>query len=94
MDYHGMADAAGSLVERVVALPGSGTEAFIAALDGRTPVDRLDSLDDAIEHAERIAGPRSTVLLSPGCAFFFSRYIEGGPSFRQRVRRHLGLDAE
>jgi UDP-N-acetylmuramoylalanine--D-glutamate ligase len=85
-----MADAAARHCERILVLPGSGSDAFLARLEGRLPVERLEDLDGAIARARRVATPGSAVLLSPGCAFFQSRYIEGGPTFERRVEAALG----
>ncbi|MEE2830461.1 MAG: cyanophycin synthetase, partial [Myxococcota bacterium] len=90
MDYQGMADAAAQSRCTILALPGSGTEALLSALDGRCDVSHLDDLDQAIERAGDLAEDGGVVLLSPGCAFFHSRYIDGGASFAQRVRVFLG----
>ena len=89
MDYRGMADAAAASADRVLALPGSGSEAFLAALGGRVPVERHDELDPALARARAVAGPGMSVLCSPGCAFFFSRFVDGGPGFARRVRAVL-----
>jgi len=90
MDFGGMARAAARYAERVLALPGSGTEAFLAQLERRLPVERLDDLDAVIARARRVVTPGSAVLLSPGCAFFHSLFIEGGPTFTRRVAAALG----
>ncbi len=85
MDYRGMADAAAEHADAVLALPGSGTDAFLGALGDRVPVHRHDALDAALAHARSLARPGTSVLCSPGCAFFFSRFVDGGPSFARRV---------
>ena len=90
MNYAGMADAAARYAERILALPGTGTDAFLESLDGRLPVERLEDLDAAIARARRVVTPGNAVLLSPGCAFFHSLYLEGGPSFARRVETALG----
>ncbi len=89
MDYTGMADATAAVGRAVIALPGSGTEAFLKALDGRLPVVRVDDLDAALPAAREQAQPGDAVLLSPGCAFFHSTFITGGPSFARQVRALL-----
>ena len=90
MDYGGMADAAARYCERVLALPGSGTDALLAKLEGRLPVERLDDLDGAISRARRVVTPGNAVLLSPGSAFFHRRFIEEGATFARRVEAALG----
>ncbi len=90
MDYTGMSDALAAVGRGVIALPGSGSEAFLRALGGRLPVTAVQDLDEGIEAARAMAQAGDVVLLSPGAAFFQSRFIAGGPSFAQRVRAALG----
>jgi UDP-N-acetylmuramoylalanine--D-glutamate ligase len=85
MDYGGMADAAAAHASAVLALPGSGTEAFLGALAGRVGVERFTDLDSLLVDAVDRVPAGGTVLLSPGCAFFHSRFLEDGPTFGQRV---------
>lgn len=85
MDYRGMADAAARHADAVLALPGSGTDAFLTALAGRVEVHHHDALDAALAQARSLARPGVSVLCSPGCAFFFSRFVDGGPSYARRV---------
>ena len=85
MDYAGMADAAAEHTDAVIALPGSGTDAFVMALGDRVVVHRHEALDEALSLARQLAAPGTSVLCSPGCAFFFSRYVDGGPSYARRV---------
>jgi UDP-N-acetylmuramoylalanine--D-glutamate ligase len=90
MDFAGMAQAAARYADLVLALPGSGADAFLRALGDRVAVEHWHALDPALRRARAAARPGSTVQLSPGCAFFFSRYIDGGPTFAERVRAVLG----
>jgi len=89
MDFAGMADAAAAHARRIYKLPGTGADAFVAALAGRVPVTECDDVDAAVAACRRDAEAGDVVLLSPGCAFFFSRFLDGGPSFRARVQRAL-----
>ncbi len=91
MDYSGMAAAAAQHCDKVLALPGTGTEALVAKLPATLPVERFEDLDQVIAHAKEIAAPGTAVLLSPGCAFFHSRYIEPGPTFARRVEAALNV---
>jgi len=93
MDYGGMANAAAEAGATVLALPGSGTEAFLTALAGRCGVVRSESLDEMIETASGIANRGAVILLSPGCAFFHREFIESGASYRRRVHDFLGAPA-
>ena len=85
MDYTGMADAAALRADAVIALPGSGTESFLRALAGRVAVHHSEDLDAALVQARALARPGGSVLCSPGSAFFFSRFVDGGPSYGKRV---------
>ncbi len=89
MDFRGMAAAAARCAE-VLVLPGTGTDAFLRALGERAPLRRFERFDDVLIAARDAATPGSTVLLSPGCAFFQSRFLDDGPSFAARVRVLLG----
>jgi UDP-N-acetylmuramoylalanine--D-glutamate ligase len=89
MDYSGMADAAAANKARILALRGSGTDAFLAALGPRCEVTHHENLDALIASAAGIAAPGDIVLLSPGCAFFHRNYIEAGKAFGRRVREFL-----
>jgi len=89
MDYQAMADAAAQHCDVVLALPGSGTDALLKAIGSNVEVERFDDLDAVIARAAEIAAPGSAVLLSPGSAFFHSRYIEPGATFARRVEAAL-----
>ncbi|MCP4872875.1 MAG: hypothetical protein GY898_29645 [Proteobacteria bacterium] len=89
MDYSGMAEAAAEFCDVILALPGTGTDALMLQLDGRVPVENFHDLDSLIAHAAESAAPGTAILLSPGCAFFHSRYIEPGATFARRVEAAL-----
>lgn len=88
MDFTAMADAAAS-AQAILALPGTGTDAFLAALGDRVPVTSFATLDELLAAARQAATPGSTVLLSPGCAFFHREFLDGGPTFAKRVAKLL-----
>ncbi len=92
MDYGGMADATEAHVCHVLCLPGSGTEAFLAALNGRVPVEHTTDLETMLIRARELAPAGGAVLLSPGCAFFRRDHVGSGPPFPVRVRQLLGSD--
>ena len=94
MDYSGMANAAAEAAARVLALPGSGTDAFLAALRERCTVDHFDDLDQTIDFAASQSRPGDVVLLSPGCAFFHRNFIESGQPFARRVSRVIDSRAD
>jgi UDP-N-acetylmuramoylalanine--D-glutamate ligase len=89
MDYAGMADAAAAHCDRILALPGTGTDALMDQLGARVEVEYFTDLDSVIARAAATATPGSAVLLSPGAAFFHSRFIESGPPFGRRVEAAL-----
>ena len=89
MDYAGMGAAAVRHARHVVALPGTGAAALRVAMDGAVPWHSAEDLDAALSAARTLAEPGDAVLLSPGAAFFSSRFITGGPSFAKRVRTLL-----
>ena len=94
MDYSGMANAAAGAAARVLALPGSGTDAFLDALRDRCAVDHFEDLDQTIDFAASQAGSGDVVLLSPGCAFFHRNFIEPGQPFARRVSRVIDSRAD
>ncbi|MFQ5780532.1 MAG: UDP-N-acetylmuramoyl-L-alanine--D-glutamate ligase, partial [Nitrospiria bacterium] len=50
-------------------------------------VERVDSMEEAVEKAARCAVQGDTVLLSPGCASFdmFKDYADRGDAFKHAV---------
>jgi UDP-N-acetylmuramoylalanine--D-glutamate ligase len=86
VDLTAMATDAGA-VEAVIAM--GDTAAGIAAAFAAVPVvEVVADLGEAVELAARIAGPGSTVLLSPGCASFdrYTGFEERGDHFCSLVR--------
>lgn len=89
MDYGGMAAATARHARHVVALPGTGADALRTAVDGAVAWHSVEDLDAGLALARTLAEPGDAVLLSPGAAFFSSRFIAGGGSFERRVRALL-----
>ena len=92
MDYRGMAEACRRHGRAVVVLPGSGSDAFLSALGPEHPAVFAADLDGGLREARSLARAGDTVLVSPGCAFFSSRFV-AGRSFHDRVRDLLGAGA-
>jgi UDP-N-acetylmuramoylalanine--D-glutamate ligase len=78
-------------VRHVIAL-GEAAGELAAAGAGR--VTTVNSMEEAVLAADRVATPGSTVLLAPGCASFdmYRSYGERGDSFRRIVIDHMGGD--
>lgn len=76
---------------RAVVAIGESAEEVAAAFDGRRPVQRAGSMDEAVAVAAELARPGDAVLLSPGCASFdwYGSYAERGDDFVRAVREHL-----
>ena len=89
MDFSEMAEQAARYCELVLALPGSGSDAFLRTLGQRCEILHCSDLGQALQRARERSHEGQVVLLSPGCAFFYRAYIDGGPSFRERVRDML-----
>ncbi len=75
---------------RYMLLIGEAKDTMARAFLAFTSVEMLDTLQDAVLRAARLAQPGDAVILSPACASFdmFSSYAERGDVFRQSV---LGL---
>ncbi len=86
-DFTPLRDVMGP-VARVVVI-GDEADRIAAALDGVVPIDRANSLVEAMARAADAAGGHGTVLLSPACASFdmFRDYNHRGEVFRDEARR-------
>jgi UDP-N-acetylmuramoylalanine--D-glutamate ligase len=71
----------------VVAI-GEAAPDLVDLFDGRLPVRRADSIEEAVRAAYDLASPRRTVLLAPACASWdmFRDYRERGDRFATAAR--------
>lgn len=85
-DFH---DLRGPVTQhcRAVVLLGRDAELVSAAIGNAVPKVRVNTLDDAVEHAADLALPGDAVLLSPACASLdmFKNYEERGRLFAKAV---------
>lgn len=74
-------------VRAVVAI-GAAKEEVVAAFEGRRPVVRATSMDDAVAQASGLAEPGDAVVLSPACTSWdaYKDYAERGDDFARAVR--------
>lgn len=75
-------------VKSIVAL-GESREEVHAALSRVVPVQKADSMEEAVDRASRLASPGELVLLSPACSSFdmFQSYAHRGDVFQREVNR-------
>ncbi len=86
-DFGPLADALVGKARGVVLL-GVDAPAIAQALNASVPVQRVDSIEEAVIRAAQWAQPGDTVLLSPACASLdmFTNYAERGQRFAAAVR--------
>lgn len=74
---------------RGAALIGAAADKIASQLGGALPVEKLGTLDRAVEFAWNRAQPGDTVLLAPACASFdqFRSFEHRGEVFKDLVRR-------
>jgi UDP-N-acetylmuramoylalanine--D-glutamate ligase len=80
---------------RMAILIGSAADKIEADLAGVIPVERVQTLERAVETASQFAKPGDVVLLAPACASFdqFENYEHRGRVFKQLVRELEKLHA-
>ncbi|MES1949446.1 UDP-N-acetylmuramoylalanine/D-glutamate ligase [Salinisphaera sp. S4-8] len=73
---------------RVVIVYGQDRDTIAAAVDAYVPVERVDTLQQAVRAAANQAERGDTVLFSPGCASFdqFDNYMHRGECFVAAVQ--------
>jgi len=74
---------------RHVILIGSAAEKIGAALAGTRPLQRVESMAEAVRRGFELSQPGDTVLLAPACASFdmFDNYEHRGRVFKEEVGR-------
>lgn len=72
---------------RAVVLLGRDAERLAAALEGAAPIHRVQTLQDAVQLAAKLAQPSDAVLLSPACASLdmFENFEDRGRQFAAAV---------
>jgi UDP-N-acetylmuramoylalanine--D-glutamate ligase len=80
---------------RAVVAIGDAADDVAAAFEGICPIERADSMADAVTAAARHAQSGDAVLLSPGCASFdwYGGYSERGDDFARCVHAYLDQSA-
>ena len=87
-DLEALADIAAKHA-RTALLIGEAAPALEAALSGRIPAIRCDSIEEAVKCGADAAREGDVVLLAPACASFdqFSSFEERGDRFRRAALR-------
>jgi UDP-N-acetylmuramoylalanine--D-glutamate ligase len=88
LDFSPLAEAAAGRVKTALLL-GEAAPQLESALADRVAVERVTSLEEAVERAAQLAAPGELVLLSPACASFdqFANFEERGECFRNAVAK-------
>ncbi|MBE9502801.1 MAG: hypothetical protein IME96_01350 [Proteobacteria bacterium] len=90
-DKGGSYDCLKGIVEEKVnglVLIGEAARKMKEALGSEVKTFMADNMEDAVEHAWRLAGEGDMILLSPACSSFdmFSSYAERGDAFKAAAR--------
>ena len=77
-------------LDAVVAI-GEAAGELESLFQGLVPVERADSIEDAVARAARLASPGGSVVLAPACASqdMFRDYVERGERFTDAVTRYI-----
>ena len=76
---------------RAVVATGAAAEEITAVFDSLVPVDRADSMEQAVDLARKFARPGDVVVLSPACTSFdwYANYGERGRDFTRLVHEKV-----
>lgn len=85
-DYEPLAKALEARGRALVVL-GEARERILSAVAGRLPVERVESMHEAVARALDLAQPGDAVLLSPACSSLdmYKNYVERGEQFMDAV---------
>lgn len=94
-DFTELKDAVGANVAHLI-LFGEDADDIEAVLDGVLPIDRVNSMSEAVVVAAQHAQAGDVVLLSPACASFdmFRSFEHRGDEFMASVQSHVVGGAE
>ncbi|MDH3301879.1 MAG: UDP-N-acetylmuramoyl-L-alanine--D-glutamate ligase [Acidimicrobiia bacterium] len=76
---------------RAVVATGAAADEIAAVFDSLVPVERADSMEEAIDLARKFARPGDVVVLSPACTSFdwYANYGERGRDFTRLVHERV-----
>ncbi len=76
---------------RAVVATGAAADEIAAVFDSLVPVERAESMEEAIDLARKLARPGDAVVLSPACTSFdwYANYGERGRDFTRLVHERV-----
>lgn len=76
---------------RAVVATGAATAEIAAVFDSLVPVERAESMEEAVDLARKLARPGDVVVLSPACTSFdwYANYAERGRDFTRLVHERV-----
>ena len=96
LNYSGLARTIVEQRVAVLAVPGSATDALEQELHSADPhhtwLERVDSLETALDEALGNASAGDAIIVSPAAAGFWTTQLQGKPSLRALVRRRRESD--
>jgi len=73
-------------VKMIFSLGGNAGQAIVRAAEESVVSENVESVEEALVQIAKIAVPGDSVLLSPGGAGFYSRFIAGNKGYKHLVR--------
>lgn len=91
--YRPWIKAFGNKVARIVAF-GQAAPLMVDELKDSFPIERVETLEEAVKSAVRSARGKTTILLSPGCSSFdqFRNYEHRGNEFKRIVEEKIWIE--